>query len=393
MRRSFAILLTLALMSCLLAVSTFANEGSSYILQSGQWECKTKGMNKTYIDLSDWPSDLGAVSLSFVSNGNSFSSVSYEYSFHTSGFYLYYGDIMVYSFGTIDHGWTDDTYAKIYFETDQQVTQAFYDWFTGNFTYSGNDYEDPTFSTVINIYDPSGTILLKSFSASGTGLAPTFNGTVLANGLQLTTSSGISTWTYEGDSFVGFSVASGSTLTYGIGSTFLAGGQAADHTVDLYVVEFVPEDPDDTEYKNNIFGWFQRLFDSILNLPNLLVEGIKNLFLPSQENVNDFRNKMESLLRDRLGPAYEATEVIEDFAYSFGNSPATLDENSAPATLDFPEFTVNLAGADFTIGGWEVQIIPDGFEDIVAILKTVVNMVCTLAFVNALRNRLEGVFH
>lgn len=393
MRRSFAILLTLALMSCLIAVPTFANEGS-YVLQAGQWECKSKVMTGAYTDLSDWPSDLGAVSLSFVSNGNSFSSVSYEYSFHTSGFYLYYGDIMVYSYGTIDHGWTDDAYAKIYFETDQQVTQAFYDWFTGNFTYSGNGQEETTFRTVVNIYDTTGETLLESYAVYGTGSAPIFNGSVLDNGLQLTDVSGFSRiWTCDDDSFIGFSGAPGTTIVYGIGATFIAGGQAADHTVNLYVAGFVLEDPDDTEYKNNVFGWFQRILDAIKNLPNLLVEGIKNLFLPSQEAVFDFRNKMESLLRDRLGPAYEASEVIEDFAYSFANSPATLDENFEPATLDFPAFTVNLAGADFTIGGWEVQIIPDGFEDIVAILNTVVNMVCTLAFVNALRGRLEGVFH
>lgn len=141
-------------------------------------------------------------------------------------------------------------------------------------------------------------------------------------------------------------------------------------------------------------GFFARILEGILNLPNLLVQGIKNLFLPSQADAIDFRDKIDALLADRLGAAYQANDIIEDFAYSFGSgTSSTLEENSDPATITLPALTVNLAGADFTFGGWDVQIIPDGFEPIVSTLKTVVNMVCTLAFLNALKSRLEGFFH
>lgn len=140
-------------------------------------------------------------------------------------------------------------------------------------------------------------------------------------------------------------------------------------------------------------GFFARILQGILNLPNALVEGIKNLFLPTQAEAIDFRDKMDALLRDRLGPAYEANDIIEDFAYSLGAGTETLDEDPEPATITMPALTVDLAGADFTFGGWEVRVIPEGFEEIVKVLKTVVNMVCTLAFLNALRDRWESVFH
>lgn len=394
MRRNLTILLAMVLVICLLAVPTFANESTSVLLQSGQWECNSSVMTGEYSDLTDWPSDLGEVSINFTSGGLGFMSMSCSYDLQTSkGTCLYYGDTLVYSFSATDSGWAQDAYALIYFDSDQEVSQVFYDWFTANFTYTGSDYEDPTFSTMINIYDTTGTTLLTSYSAAAQGFAPSINAQILADGLTITDASGnVWSWTDAGDPFYGFALyPNHTTVAYDAGETFVAGGLAADYVLDLYLVTSLPQE--NSEYQDGVLGFFSRILDAILNLPTTLVEGIKNLFMPSQDEALEFRDKMDALLAERLGPAYEASDIIEDFAYSLGNSAATLEEDPEPATITMPALTVDLAGADFTFGGWEVQIIPDGFEDIVFVLKNVVNMVCTLLFVNALRNRLEGVLH
>lgn len=45
----------------------------------------------------------------------------------------------------------------------------------------------------------------------------------------------------------------------------------------------------------------------------------------------------------------------------------------------------------FTFGGYDVQIVPTGFDFIVNILKTVIGIVCTILCVNALRKKYDEV--
>ena len=141
-------------------------------------------------------------------------------------------------------------------------------------------------------------------------------------------------------------------------------------------------------------GFLAGILQGILDLPNHIIQGIKQLFVPSQADVLEFRDKVEALLSSRLGAAYEATDIVENFAYSLGSGAlsSSIADREDPETIILPELTVNLAGTDFTFGGWEVRIIPEGFESIVESLKLIVNIVCTLMVVNVLRTRLGAFF-
>lgn len=150
---------------------------------------------------------------------------------------------------------------------------------------------------------------------------------------------------------------------------------------------------------NGIIAWLKKVVDSITELPGKIVNGIgekltafgtwivdqiKGLFIPSEESIIELKTKFEELLRDRFGAVYDSADIIDDFASSFSYT-------ETDPSVTFPTVTVNLAGTDFTFGGWEVDVIPDRFEGIVDVLKLLISMVATVFFVNALRKRLEDI--
>ena len=261
--------------SACLFVSAYAADTST-VLQAGQWECNTYVMTGEYSELTDWPSGLGTVSLEFTSSGVAYTEISQDYDLQTSkGDCLYYGDTLVYCFGTstTDPGWIQDAYALIYLATDQEVSQDFYDWFTANFTYQGSAEVVPEYTTTVNIYNFAGTDLLASYTVSGELVAPSITGTVLDNGLQIQDVDGQSwSWTGAGDPFYGFALKPQVTLvTYDPGEAIVGGGAAADFTLDLYEVN---TEQTNTEYQNGVLGWLESLFDRIGGVLDDILEAL-----------------------------------------------------------------------------------------------------------------------
>lgn len=146
---------------------------------------------------------------------------------------------------------------------------------------------------------------------------------------------------------------------------------------------------DDSGLLKGIIGWVKNIFNAIKELPSKIVNGItdaiKSLFIPSEQSFTEIKDKFEALLADRFGAAYDAVDIIDDFTNSFVYT-------DTQALVSFPSVTVNLAGTQFTFGGWEISVIPQGFQGLVDTLKLVINIVCTVAFVMACKKRYEGVF-
>lgn len=145
-----------------------------------------------------------------------------------------------------------------------------------------------------------------------------------------------------------------------------------------------------------ILGWVQNIFnkigdtfEAIKELPgkiaNLLIDGIKNLFVPSSEDIEQFSTKMDNLLEDKLGAVYQVSNtVIEAW-----DRVKDADEQN---TIPFPESKIQLLGGEeFAFGGYDVQIVPEGFAWLATIVKSVAGIVATIAFVNGLRKRYEEV--
>lgn len=100
------------------------------------------------------------------------------------------------------------------------------------------------------------------------------------------------------------------------------------------------------------------------------------------DKLEQVQEQSQELAEDRLGAVYQAGQVVDGLVGAFQNQTAT-------EYLTVPVLTVPLGEVDWTIGGWEVQVVPDAFKPIVEILKTVIDIVCTLAFVKSMRARFE----
>lgn len=122
--------------------------------------------------------------------------------------------------------------------------------------------------------------------------------------------------------------------------------------------------------------------DSIVELPEKIGNKILELFVPAPDDLTEYKDKWDELLSDRFGVVYESGTLILD-------TVQTITAQSASPTIEFPEVSYNFSGTPFTFGGYNVDVVPDGFEFFVDILKTLIDIVVTLAFVNGMRNKYD----
>lgn len=149
------------------------------------------------------------------------------------------------------------------------------------------------------------------------------------------------------------------------------------------------------EWLRNIRDGVTGLGDKISNVVNSIIElpsriwsfisdGLKELFIPSEDDMVSIKEDWDTLMSERFGAIYEAGSLIVDWANNF-------TEQSAKNTVNMPSVSVDLAGTEFTFGGYDVELVPERFSFLVDILKGVIDIVCTLAFVNAMKKRYDNV--
>lgn len=145
---------------------------------------------------------------------------------------------------------------------------------------------------------------------------------------------------------------------------------------------------DYTESTNSILGniiqWLKDIKDSIVNLPELIMEKIKGLFIPTEEDMTEIKDKFDLLMKERFGALYEAGSIISDFVEAF-------TYQGEKTSVSFPMVEIFLAGDLFVFGGWEVDLVPYGFTSIIGVLKGLIGIVCTLLFVVMLRNKFNKI--
>ena len=147
---------------------------------------------------------------------------------------------------------------------------------------------------------------------------------------------------------------------------------------------------------DRIGGWFSDLgagisnvFNSIVELPakiwGFIEDGLKSLFVPSEESMTAYQDKWDTLLESRLGAVYQVTNVLTE---SWDGVMAADQTN----TIDFPAVSIPLpGGSSFSFGGYEVQIVPTGFDVLVNGIKIIIGIICSIAFVNGMRKRYDEV--
>lgn len=142
----------------------------------------------------------------------------------------------------------------------------------------------------------------------------------------------------------------------------------------------------------NLGTKLSNLISSILELPKKIWDKIYNglieLFVPSGEDMVDYRELWEQLLYEKFGALYEVGGIIESIINSITTQTSTVADSGY---ITIPKVSLNSYGIPFSFGGYEVDIRPDGFEFLITICKRVISISCTLVFMNALRKRYERV--
>lgn len=131
----------------------------------------------------------------------------------------------------------------------------------------------------------------------------------------------------------------------------------------------------------------QNVIDAIVALPakiwDTISTGLYQLFVPSEEALTAFKDDMLLVLSEHFGAVYESVEIIAEYF-------ANMNVESVQEYITFPEIILNL-GAPFTIGGWQVKVVPDGFDVLFDALKWAIDAICTIAFINTMRERFDDV--
>ena len=136
----------------------------------------------------------------------------------------------------------------------------------------------------------------------------------------------------------------------------------------------------DMEETNTLLG-------GIADILSGIVDGVKGLFIPSQNALSTFVNAVDTLLHETFGIFYDNETLIH-------SALTQLLTGSAQESIYFEGFTMSLAGTSFTFPSFNVPLKPDNahMSLLYTALASAIDIVCTLAFINMLKHKIWAVF-
>lgn len=140
----------------------------------------------------------------------------------------------------------------------------------------------------------------------------------------------------------------------------------------------------DTGLLSGILAFLQTIYNAIVSLPgniaSAIIEGLKGLFIPSEEDITGIKSQYESLFSQRLGFIYQAASWITDFAQTMLS--ALQSGNTYQFT--FPGVSVPLPDGTNMVLLQEQQVsLENGLMDVLRpVLGTIVSFICVVSFIN-----------
>ena len=140
----------------------------------------------------------------------------------------------------------------------------------------------------------------------------------------------------------------------------------------------------------SIIAWLMSIRDGISNvassiaslpgkIADLIIEGIKGLFIPSEEDITAMKAKYQTLLEERLGFIYQVFDLVLGF---FSNLLAAF-QGASEYTFQFPGISVPVNGQTHVLlEPTKVDLNNTAFTYIRPIAGTAVAIVCVIAFAN-----------
>lgn len=274
-------------------------------------------------------------------------------------------------------------------------------------TYYGENYSLFAYVQLLVNGEPYGQKYALSSYAYGNAI--TLNEEIeLGKGLSTVTSLGL-LWTFASSSI---NINGSGTITYSRTDnrewvkprfdlylvTIQSGG-----TSNLVVSTVSPGPGMDEETKGllgTIIAWLTSIrdtigsvFTAIIELPGriatVLIEGIKSLFIPDEEDLTGLKDQYAQLLEERLGFVWQAGEMV----ISFGQSVLSAFETATDFQFEFPGVSFELPElGQVTLIEPQVVSVDNAFMDVMQpVLGTIVSFICVLAFINTAERMVVAV--
>lgn len=146
------------------------------------------------------------------------------------------------------------------------------------------------------------------------------------------------------------------------------------------------------EFLQTIVNGIKSIGQAIVELPgkivNGIIEGLKSLFIPSEDDITEIKTNYETLLSERLGFVWQVGEWI----VNFGQSVISAITSNEDYIFIFPGVTVNLPEGEFTIIPETPVSLDNAAMDVIRpVLGTIVSLVCVIAFVNTAERMLAAI--
>lgn len=151
----------------------------------------------------------------------------------------------------------------------------------------------------------------------------------------------------------------------------------AETTTGINVTVEVDVDLDET---NGLLG---QIKEGIAGLAQSILDGLKNLFIPSDDFLDQFTADMEGLAQDHLGGLYQAEQLLVDMFEDFGDVTAKEEIYIPPAHIP-------LAGSELVLGDWHIPLKVAGLPDILYDgIAFIIDFLALMAFLSMCRRKLE----
>lgn len=123
--------------------------------------------------------------------------------------------------------------------------------------------------------------------------------------------------------------------------------------------------------------------EEITSLPgkiaSAIIDGIKSLFVPSEEDLTEIKDKYESMLSEKLGFVWQGFDLLTTFV---GDLQTSLESGEA-YEFNFPGVVLPMQGEEFVLVPETPVSLDNELMDILRpLVGTVVSMIAVIAFVN-----------
>lgn len=132
----------------------------------------------------------------------------------------------------------------------------------------------------------------------------------------------------------------------------------------------------------------QNIISAITSLPGLIVDGIKNLFIPSQQDLETLKTNYETMLEEKLGFVWQ----VGDWLTSFANTMISAFTGGTSYTFEFPGISFSMNGETHEIVPAQTVSLENAFMSVMRpVLGTAVSFICIIAFIRLGEHMLTAV--